>query len=169
MIDSYYTPIYLASRLVEYLKDKNFNNVVDFCIGDGELIRVALRRWPKIKCYGTDISNLALKQVIRNHPDWILSKCDFLSEYSRNRCKVFGLNKSGFDLILLNPPFSCIGGTVHNVTLNGISFKVSTAMKFLSESIKYLSLDGCILAIMPITSKKWSVKGSLINKSNLFI
>lgn len=151
MIDSYYTSPYLASKLVNHIKHLNFNNVADFCIGDGELIRAALTIWPNIECNGTDISDIAIKEVRQNHPTWQIGKCDFLNEASINRCNVIKRKKSGFDLILLNPPFSCKGGTIHEVTLDNETFKVSTAMKFLSESLKFLSNKGCLLAIMPIS------------------
>lgn len=151
MIDSYYTSPYLASKLINYIKQFSFDNVVDFCIGDGELIRSALSIWPNIKCFGTDISEKSLRVVKRKHPNWQLGKCDLLKEVSRNRCKIMKKKKKGFDLVLLNPPFSCKGGTVHDVNLANKTFKVSTAMKFLSESIKFLTENGCLLAIMPIS------------------
>lgn len=152
MIDSYYTPSYLASRLLSYLESHTFKNVVDFCVGDGELIRAALNLWPNIECYGTDISASALRYVREKHPDWNLGKCDFLNDKSKRSCKVLKGKKNRFDLILLNPPFSCVGGTVHTISLDKKVFKASTAMKFLAESVKYLAHDGCLLAIMPIST-----------------
>lgn len=151
MIDSYYTSPYLATRLVNHIKHLKFDNVIDFCIGDGELVRSAMKIWPNIKCYGTDISDTAIKEVKQKHPNWKLGKCDFLNKVSINRCQVIKRKKNGFDLVLLNPPFSCKGGTIHEVTLDNELFKVSTSMKFLAESIKFLSSKGCLLAIMPIS------------------
>ena len=151
MVDSFYTPPDLAFRLVEYVKNKHFSNVVDFCIGEGELIRAALKIWPEIKCYGTDISEVAIKSVSEKHPDWVLSKCDLLDGESINDCSIIKKKHNGFDLILLNPPFSCIGGTIHKVDLDENAFYVSTSMIFLVESIKHLSKNGCLLAIMPIS------------------
>lgn len=151
MVDSFYTPPDLASRLVEYVKNKHFSNVVDFCIGEGELVRAALKIWPEIKCYGTDISEVAIKSVSEKHPDWVLGKCDLLDNESINECNIIKEKHDGFDLILLNPPFSCIGGTIQKVVLDENTFYVSTSMNFLVESIKHLSKNGCLLAIMPIS------------------
>jgi methylase of polypeptide subunit release factors len=63
VVDSFYTPSDLASRLVNHVKIIKVKNVIDFCIGNGELIRAALKKWPDIKCYGTDISENAIKIV----------------------------------------------------------------------------------------------------------
>lgn len=151
MIDSFYTSPELASRLLKYIKKGSYINVVDFCIGDGELIRAAVNIWPKIKCFGSDISGKAIKKVKYKHPNWKIGKCDFTNELSRKRCKILKNKKRGFDLVLLNPPFSCKGGKTHEINLCNQNFKVSTSMKFLSESIKYISDKGCLLAIMPIS------------------
>jgi len=151
MIDSYYTSPYLASKLVNYAKLFSFNSVADFCIGDGELVKAAVNIWPKIHCYGTDISEQAIKRVKNVHPNWNLGKCDFLNEKSRKKSRVINSVKQGFELIVLNPPFSCKGGTIYEVNLDEKIFKVSTSMKFLAESLKYLSKNGCLLAIMPIS------------------
>jgi hypothetical protein len=151
LIDSYYTPPDLASRLINHIRKKDISSVIDFCIGDGELIRAALKKWPSTKCFGTDISDAAVSNVKSLHPDWELDRCDFLDENSLDQSNIILNNKNGFDLILLNPPFSCIGGSIHNVRFKGEDFKSSTAMKFLVESIKYLSKTGCLYAIMPIS------------------
>ena len=151
LIDSYYTPSDLAVRLIKHVKKTRIKSVIDFCIGDGELIRAALKKWPDINCFGTDISKKSIKSVKVNHPEWKLGVCDFLNVRSQRSCKILKSRNDGFDLILLNPPFSCIGGTIHDLEFDGNTYRVSTAMKFLAESIKHLSLNGSLYAILPIS------------------
>jgi methylase of polypeptide subunit release factors len=123
--------------------------VVDFCVGDGELLRAAAKKWPDIKCFGIDISHKAVSTVKLLHSEWCLSKCDFLNERSRNSCNVIKRRNDGFDLILLNPPFTCVGGSKHEVELDGKSYSVSSAMAFVIASMKYRSKEGSIYAILP--------------------
>lgn len=151
MIDSYYTSKELASRLINYVQKKDVKSIADFCVGDGDLLKAALNRWSKAKYTGLDISKEAITSVKKNYTRWNLSTCNFLSDKSRKRCIPLVKNKNGFDLILLNPPFSTKGGEVHKVFFNNEYILVSRAMAFLVEAIKYLSPTGCLYAILPIS------------------
>lgn len=151
MTDSFYTPTILADKLISYIScQRNFNNVVDFCVGDGELLRSAEKRWPSIQCYGSDISKKAIKITKGLHPYWLLSKFDFLNFEQRSKSKLFK-SKNYFDLILLNPPFSCWGGTLMHSNIDDVQFTTSTSMKFITEALKYLSPDGVLYAILPLS------------------
>lgn len=149
MKDSFYTPTYLAQRLINIVPSTTVSSIADFSVGGGELIKAGLRKWPEAKCFGTDISKHALDKLSKQNPSWILGKCNFLNPLSRKHCKAISQIDKGIDLILLNPPFSCVGGTRHTVALDGITFTVSTAMAFVVEAIKYLSLTGSLYAILP--------------------
>lgn len=155
-IDSFYTPKTLADKLVSFIKKDDYKTVADFCVGDGELLRAALDRWPEIRCFGSDISDQAINLVNTLHEDWQLSLVDFLDVDSREQSSILKMQAS-FDLILLNPPFSCVGGTVHEVEFENETFQVSTAMKFLVTSLKYLAKNGVLYAILP-TSIAYSQK-----------
>jgi 16S rRNA G966 N2-methylase RsmD len=150
MYDSFYTPSDLAKHLINIVQKQNPKTVADFCVGDGELLRAAVDRWPGIECFGTDISKGSISVVKSLHSNWFLGRCDFLKQNSRNQCRILRKRiKRGFDLILLNPPFSCIGGLRYKVILDGKNYNVSTAMAFLVEAIKYRSQNGSIYAILP--------------------
>lgn len=149
MKDSYYTSTDLAINLVRYVSIKNCTSVADFCIGGGELLRAAIGRFPDICCYGTDISQDAILELQKKHPTWNTCVCDFTSEI--NREDIFFL-KGKFDLILLNPPFTCKGSKINTINYNESIYHVSTAMMFLVYSLQYLRQDGEILAILPIST-----------------
>ena len=173
MTDSFYTPKVLAEKLISYIDyQRNFKNAVDFCVGDGELLRSAEERWPEIQCYGSDISDQAIRITRSRHSNWILSKFDFLEPKSRNNSKLLRLKKQ-FDLILLNPPFSCWGGTLNHSTIDGQQFSTSTSMRFVLEAIKFLSPGGVIYAILPLSvaysQKDRTVWSFLENTYNLTI
>jgi len=144
--DSHYTPKPLADYLVSRIKKKNVKTVADFCVGEGELLKAAQKKWVKATFYGNDISSQVIQQLKRKHSKWVLGNGDFLNSKSRSRMKLF---KKKFDVILLNPPFTCKGSTIHTVVFDNIEYHVSTAMFFFIESIKYLSKDGILYAILP--------------------
>lgn len=171
MKDSFYTSTSLAERLVSFVEKRSFTSVVDFCVGDGQLLKAAESVWKDIKCYGCDISRKAINKLRVNHPNWIVGKTDFTNINSRRNCKIT-YNKT-YDLILLNPPFTCKGSSINKITFEGKTYYVSTAMMFVVEALKYIHKNSVLLAILPIScaySKKdeliWKL---LVNKYNLRI
>lgn len=148
-IDSYYTPAYLADRLVKFVGKRQVRNTIDFCVGDGNLLKAAARQLDDIELYGTDISYEALKNLAVDCPDFYLSYCDFRDD--KSVASVSFLRNQQFDLILLNPPFTCKGSIIEHVNLDEKDFKVSTAMLFLMRSLRFLSDNGGLYAIMPIS------------------
>lgn len=138
-IDSYYTPKYLADKLVSFTKKQNVTSICDFCVGDGELLRSAEKKWINANIFGVDISQEVVNKTSKKHPNWEVVCEDFLrSNY-----------KKEFDIILLNPPFSCKGSKVNIINFDGQAFKVSTAMLFLLKAINYLHNEGNLYAILP--------------------
>lgn len=158
MKDSFYTPDYLAKLLVNYAKNTTVKSVVDFCVGEGELLKAAFQKWPDSDLYGTDISIEIINKLNKEHPDWKIEYCDFVDENSRNQCSVL---KKQFDIILLNPPFTCKGATISTVVFDNKIFKMSTAMSFFVTSLTYLKTGGEIYAILP-QSVAYSEKDSII-------
>jgi methylase of polypeptide subunit release factors len=144
--DSHYTPTELADRLVSLVKKENVCTIADFCVGEGELLRAAKKKWTNTKCFGNDISGKTIQLLKKKYPDWVLEKCDFLNQKEKDEKFIF---KSKFDIILLNPPFTCKGSTLHTIKFDGMAFHASTAMVFLVEAIKYLQKDGILYAILP--------------------
>lgn len=149
MKDSFYTPPELAKQLVQYVHKRNPRVIADFCVGDGELLRAAEVRWKDADFVATDISDDALYKLKKKHSSWFIGKCDFQNPKSQINCKVLKGRLNKIDLILLNPPFSCIGGTRHQVHLNGDAYESSTALAFVVESLRYMSPNGCVYAILP--------------------
>jgi len=146
--DSFYTPKILADKLIGYVNKLEIKEVVDFCVGDGELLRAAESRWPGVKCFGTDISDIAVHTTISKHHKWKLSTLDFLDRSAKKKDKIFKTNKK-FQLVLLNPPFSCFGAETNEIYLGEEKFLASTAMTFLTEALTHLKADGCLYAILP--------------------
>ena len=148
-IDSYYTPAYLADRLIKFVGNRDVHNAIDFCVGDGNLLKAAARQFNDLELYGTDISNEALEKLSVDCPGLTLGYCDFRDDDSV--ASVSFLSKVRFDLILLNPPFTCKGSVVEHLDFEGQTFKVSTAMLFLMRALHFLSNHGGLYAIMPIS------------------
>jgi len=158
--DSHYTPKPLADYLISRIKKNDVKTVADFCVGEGELLKAAQKKWANAIFYGNDNSNQVIQLLKRKYPKWILGNGDFLNSKSRNRTNIF---KKKFDVILLNPPFTCKGSTIHHVVFDNIEYHVSTAMVFFIESIKYLNTNGILYAILP-QSVAYSQKDEKIRK-----
>ena len=98
--------------------------------------------------YGNDISSKIIYPLRKKHPDWKLGVCDFLNSGSRNTSFIF--NKK-YDVILLNPPFTCRGSIKQSIKIEDKEYRMSTAMAYIVEAIKYLQKDGVLYAILPIS------------------
>lgn len=147
--DSFYTPTPLADKLIGYVAQIQVRSAIDFCVGDGELVKAVKKRFEKAVLYGTDISEEALAKLKGECPEIVLGECDFRDDESVDN--VHFLHDKTFDLIVLNPPFTCKGSVVEHLILGEEKFKVSTAMLFLMKALRYLSEDGGLYAILPIS------------------
>lgn len=148
-LDAYYTPRTLAKKLVSFIKEDNIRSVIDFCVGDGGLLKVVTDKVPFVDVYGIDISESAIKKLSLDFPSWHLERCDFMNDKELSGLSIL-INKK-FDLILLNPPFTCKGSASNKVELDGKIFKASTALTFVIKSLKYMSVQGGLYAILPIS------------------
>lgn len=149
MIDPFYTPTPLADKLAGYVDIEHVTKVVDFCIGDGELIRSIRNKYPNAAYFGVDICNEVIANLRNRHHDWTLDVCDFEDDESVS--KVEFIRNKKFDLIMMNPPFTCKGSIVETIEFEGQVFKVSTAMKFVMRALEHLSMEGGLYAILPIS------------------
>ena len=145
MLDSFYTPDKLAQEMVA-LYDGVPYLIGDFCAGDGGLLRACEARFPQARYLANDKSKRAYHKLLKAHANWDVYNLDFLSDKSLQ--KVTHLN-GAFDLLLLNPPFTCRGQT-YKFTFDGFKFSASKALLFLIRSIKFLSNGGRLMAVLPI-------------------
>lgn len=145
--DEFYTSTALASRLISYIPTNvKIKSVADFCIGGGELLIAALKRWKELDCYGVDISNNAINNLQAIYPKWHLEVFDFTGDVTEGSF----LQNKRFDLILLNPPFTCKGSIVNEIYYKGVAYHASTAMLFLVNALKYINKQGGMYAIIPM-------------------
>lgn len=126
--------------------------IADFAAGGGQLLQMARHLWPNANFVATDIDRRAVCSLRRTEPEWEISRCDFLSSRSRRRCSALRKAKGKISLLLLNPPFSCRGGSRVSATLGGRDVRCSVALAFLVSSIEFLAPDGQIVAVLPAGS-----------------
>jgi hypothetical protein len=116
---------------------------------DGDLLIEAERMWPKAKFVATDIDSSAIRRLSRLKPSWTAGRCDLRYSRSRNSCFALQQARGRVSLLLLNPPFSCRGGTKFPAeTETGILF-ASAAMSFVVIASNYVAKKGEIVAILP--------------------
>lgn len=145
--DAFYTPDGLAGKLLSFAVDTP-HTAIDFCVGDGGLLKAAEQRFPDIECSGIDISDEVVDNLAARQPLWHLGKCDFRD--AEALAKIPFLRGKKFDLIVLNPPFTCRGSTIIKVLIGDDEYHMSTAMSFLVGALPYLSENGGIYAILPV-------------------
>ena len=147
-MDIYFTPEHLAKMMVDqFIAEPKV--VADFTSGDGSLLRAARAKWPSCEVLATDIDETNLRRVRENCPGAKVGKCDFLSTASRRQCRILKQGLGRVSLILLNPPFSCRGGTKTPVSIAGAPTEVSIAMAFTVTAFNYLAAGGQLIAILP--------------------
>jgi predicted RNA methylase len=168
VIDQFYTPAHVALSSLHGLNKKGIKKVADFAIGNGSLIR-ALNFKPKT-IIGLDLNKTVIGKLKREYPNWDLKNGDFISP-TKPTSKWLSLFEKQLDLILLNPPFSCKGGSRIIIEDDGQVLKCRTALAFVVKALRYLNYNGTLIAILPLSTfksesdnlvikhlqKKWSI------------
>lgn len=145
--DDFYTPIELADTLASLIIEDGIKTAIDFCVGNGDLLKAVQRRLPDVECFGTDIAIEAIEPLRESQPAWKLEVCDFSSTENFDELTDFGKRK--YDLIVLNPPFTCKGSSMYKIEFENMTYNVSTAMMFVTNALKYRSDNGVLYAILP--------------------
>ena len=157
--DDFYTPTELADKLASFIIEDGLVSAVDFCVGDGDLLKAVERRFPNLDFFGTDIAEEAIATLRIMHPSWQLAVCDFTDTEAFGNLNILGSRK--FDLIVLNPPFTCKGSSICKIVFDEKPYHVSTAMQFVANAMKYRNANGIIYAILP-SSCAYSQKDRLL-------
>lgn len=159
MHDRFYTPPFVAQRLLEGIADSFYGHVGDFAAGAGSLLEAAAARWPRANVFATDHDSAAIRRLRRIHPAWSVGRCDFLSRRSRSASPILDRVAGRVDLLLMNPPFSYRGGERYSVSIGGEELSCSRAAAFLATGIGYLRNGGRLVAVVPASSP-WSDRDS---------
>lgn len=156
-MDRFYTPTSIANVLAAAVNGQP-RSVVDFAAGEGALLGAAFARWPDARLFASDIDADAVAGLENRFPGVRVECADFLGE------SPFAGNT--FDLILLNPPFSCRGNERLEARVDGVQVLCSRAMAFVCRSLEYLSEGGEILCILPascLSSEKDAIARATIS------
>lgn len=149
--DELATPADLATRLVGAVENLSPRSVIaDFAAGDGALLLAARTRWQEARLIATDIRPSAITELRARFPRAHVGRCDFLNRRSRDACRPLRLaRQTGVNLVLLNPPFSCRGGSRLPIVFERESLFSSRALAFVAAAIPYLAAEGTLVAILP--------------------
>lgn len=150
-MDCVYTPTAVADEMIRRLNPLPGRMVIaDFAAGGGELLRAAVQRWPKADVIASDCDSKAIASIRRDHPHWQVDKVDFLKQIERERSVVLARARGRVRLVVLNPPFSCRGGTRWAICTDGQTLTCSLAMFFVLGSLDFLSESGVLVAVVPV-------------------
>lgn len=153
MRDQFFTPRYVARRLVSFFRSETQSCIADFAAGDGELLRAAMEKWPNARYVATDVDDSCVATLRRNHPAWDVGKCDFLNQRSRRASRLLRDMVGTARLVLLNPPFTCRGNQTERVETQLDTVRCSVSMAFVLHAIPYLSPTGRLVAVLPASSR----------------
>jgi predicted RNA methylase len=137
-LDQFYTPASLADRLVGHCDLVSVSSIADFAAGAGSLLTAALRRWPAAELYANDIDQSAV--ALGSPAIKYSSNQNFLADDYELQWPLLG-----FDLIILNPPFSQTPVTRANASVLGCS----RALSFVRKALRYLNEGGQVIALLP--------------------
>jgi type I restriction-modification system DNA methylase subunit len=150
-LDDHYTPIELARIAIGHVALCDPAIVADMAAGEGSLLLEAARRWPTARIVATDIDRRTVSQLARmNRRNWKVGRCDFLGNRSRSASRILRKIEGNLNLLLMNPPFSCRGGSYRLVDTQDGPVRASLAMAFLLLGLRYLSSRGQAVAILPV-------------------
>lgn len=147
--DAYYTPSWLAASLLRATSKRSPRMIADFAAGDGALLEAAEHRWPKASILAADYCDSTIRRLRRRRHHWLCTRVDFLDANSRRLSRVIRPHARSVDLILLNPPFSCRGGTTVEAGTPYGPIPCGRAMGFVLTALQYLSPAGEIIALLP--------------------
>lgn len=158
-LDDHYTPIELARIAVNHVRLRHPGIIADVAAGEGSLLLEAIRRWPSARVVATDINRAIVNRLqTAGNKQWSVGRCDFMAAKSRAASNILRAVRGKVGLLLLNPPFSCRGGSYRVVNSRDDTIRASVAMAFLLIGLEYLSPRGQAMAILPA--------GSLHNKKD---
>lgn len=155
-MDKHYTADKIAAQIVDLLPAREARLVADFAAGDGSLLRALGRRWPRAHMLASDIDPNAIRSLRHTLPGVRAHGLDFLEARSHEGQRLRRYRQAA-DIIFINPPFSCRGGTKLALVVDGVAIKCSKAMAFLLATLRYRAATGIIVAILPascLTSDK---------------
>ena len=148
-MDAHYTPAVIAASLLEGVRHLSPKVIADLAAGDGQLLLEAERLWPDATFVATDIDYTAVRRLRKCRPNWQVGRCDLRSKRSRASCRPLQVTHGSISLLLLNPPFTCRGGTRYSVPTDSGPLEASTAMSFLLHATIPLSNQAHIVCILP--------------------
>ena len=141
--------------------------VADFAVGSGELLFAAASVWPTATMVATDIDPRAIRKLSQISGKWRTGVCDFLNLRSRQSSPILRSLIGRTNLVLLNPPFSCRGGTRVCATVAGVTSKSSLGLAFVVNSFDYIAEGGELIAVLPegsLTSEKDAATWNLLRR-----
>lgn len=156
--------------MVRFVRCRAPLKIADFAAGDGGLLSIAQQKWSRASCTALDIAPYAVRRLRKAFPTWSLGQCDFLKPNSRRKSKHLCDSLNTFDVILLNPPFSCRGGRRHRVDVQDDWIECSLGFAFVLIAVEYLKNHGELIAILPascMTSQKDREARQWLNENGL--
>lgn len=144
--DRVFTPPELADSMARAIDAAESRCIADYAAGSGRLLDAAEARYPNATIVGTDIDERIVRALRASHPTWTVSRADFLAKRFHRGVAAFSRRPTA---VLLNPPYSCRGGTRVPVTLARQTITCSIAGAFVASATQRLRTGGVLVALLP--------------------
>ncbi len=106
--NQYFTPEFAVEKALSFIPNSKIENIIDPAVGNGIFLKIAEKKWDKVKLFGVDIDEKIIEY---------LEKCNFqnanffcgnalLQETWQNGKLQNIISNGRFDLVVGNPPFS---------------------------------------------------------------
>lgn len=116
------------------------------------MIKAALTKYPAADAVGVDIDKKRILQLRRTCPTWFVGRCDITCQRSLRQSLPVKHILGKKTLVLLNPPFSCKGGTTVTCTIAGRRITMGRALSFVVLVLDLISKNSQIVCILPAGS-----------------
>lgn len=148
LVDPYYTPAWVAEYMASLLPEGT-SRVIDLAAGGGALLTAASARFENLAIAAVDMDVGAIRVLRTLNPDWIVSHADSRAASSYRLSRAYRTRNTGYDAVLLNPPFSFRGQARNRVEYCGAEYRVTPATLFVLRALHWIHSGGVVIAIIP--------------------
>lgn len=159
--NQYFTPEFAVEKAISFIPDSKIENIIDPAVGNGAFLKIAIKKWEKIKLFGIDIDRKVVEDIEKSN----FQNANFfygnalLQETWQNREIQNIISDGGFDLVAGNPQFS---SWCHRIVSSKILSNYKLAHRngklmrsqaievlFLEIVIKLCKYNGFVIIVLP--------------------
>ncbi|MBI4722641.1 MAG: N-6 DNA methylase [Candidatus Stahlbacteria bacterium] len=106
--NQYFTPEFAVEKALSLIPNSKIENIIDPAVGNGIFLKIAQRKWEKVKLFGVDIDGKIIEELEKfNFQNANFFCGNALLQETWQNGKLQNIISNGrFDIVVGNPPFS---------------------------------------------------------------